>query len=120
VFNSLRLLFGLAFGYVMLAELVRLGNEVGGLGNLINVSLRQGPREHVYLIVLIIPAVALLIDRALYLVQRSLFPHRYGGSGLLNHAVRGLCHAWDALKRSLWKRSPPLDRPDTNQPQAAA
>ena len=34
VFNSLRLLFGLAFGYVMLAELVRLGDEAGGLGNL--------------------------------------------------------------------------------------
>ena len=102
VFNSLRLLFGLAFGYVMLAELVRLGNEAGGLGNLINVSLRRGPREHVYLIVLIIPAVALGIDRLLYLIQRSLFPYRYGGTGALNGAVRASLHLWDDLKHSIW------------------
>jgi NitT/TauT family transport system permease protein len=99
VFNSLRLLFGLAFGYVMLAELVRFGSEAGGLGNLINVSLRQGPREHVYLIVLIIPAVALAIDRVLYIIQRSLFPYRYGGGGLLNRGVRTSLHLWDDLKR---------------------
>jgi ABC-type nitrate/sulfonate/bicarbonate transport system permease component len=98
VFNSLRLLFGLAFGYVMLAELVRFGSEAGGLGNLINVSLRQGPREHVYLIVLIIPAVALAIDRVLYIIQRSLFPYRYGGGGLLNRGVRTSLHLWDDLK----------------------
>ena len=32
VFDSARLLFGLAFGYIMLAELVRFGDEVGGWG----------------------------------------------------------------------------------------
>ena len=110
VFNSLRLLFGLAFGYVMLAELVRLGDEAGGLGNLINVSLRRGPREHVYLIVLIIPAVALAIDRLLYLVQRSLFPYRYGGAGLLNRAVRSGLHGWDGLKRMVWKSGASAER----------
>jgi NitT/TauT family transport system permease protein len=119
VFNSLRLLFGLAFGYIMLAEQVRFGDEAGGLGNLINMSVRQGPREHIYLIVLIIPAVALFIDRALYLVQRSLFPHRYGGGGLLNQGVRGLLHSWDALKRMLWKPRTPFDPPDSNPSQAA-
>ena len=109
VFNSLRLLFGLAFGYVMLAELVRFGNEAGGLGNLINVSLRQGPREHVYLIVLIIPAVALAIDRVLFLIQRSLFPSRYGGHGLLNRGVRTSLHLWDDVKRLAWKSQPAAD-----------
>ncbi|MCC6492118.1 MAG: ABC transporter permease [Pirellulales bacterium] len=109
VFNSLRLLFGLAFGYVMLAELVRFGSEAGGLGNLINVSLRQGPREHVYLIVLIIPAVALAIDRLLFVVQRSLFPYRYGGGGLLNHGVRKSLHLWDDVKRLAWKSQPMTD-----------
>lgn len=104
VFNSLRLLFGLAFGYVMLAELVRFGNEAGGLGNLINVSLRQGPRAHVYLIILIIPAVALAIDRFLYAVQRSLFPYRYGGNGALNRALRAMLHLWDDLKLAVWRR----------------
>jgi ABC-type nitrate/sulfonate/bicarbonate transport system permease component len=109
VFNSLRLLFGLAFGYVMLAELVRFGNEAGGLGNLINVSLRQGPREHVYLIVLIIPAVALAIDRVLFLIQRSLFPYRYGGAGLLNQGVRASLHFWDDIKRLFWKPESVVD-----------
>jgi NitT/TauT family transport system permease protein len=98
VFNSMRLLFGLAFGYVMLAELVREAGSAGGLGNLINVSMRQGPREHVYLIVLIIPLVALGIDRILYMIQRSLFPHRFGGAGWLNRGLRGVLHGWDALK----------------------
>lgn len=88
IFNSLRLLFGLAFGYIMLAELVKIGDEEGGLGYLILVSQRKGPREHIYLIVLIIPVVAFLIDRLLFWMQRELFPHRYGGFGLLNKCVR--------------------------------
>ena len=66
-------------------------------------SLRRGPREHVYLIILIIPAVALAIDRVLFLVQRSLFPYRYGGAGLLNRSVRSTLHLWDDLKRLIWK-----------------
>lgn len=103
VFNSMRLLFGLAFGYVMLAELVRFGDTAGGLGNIINVSMRQGPREHVYLILLIIPLVAVTMDRLLFLVQRSLFPHRFGGAGLLNKAMREALHGWDALKGLIWK-----------------
>ena len=52
VFDSARVLFGLAFGYIMLAEMVKFGGEEGGLGHLILISQRQGPREHIYLIVL--------------------------------------------------------------------
>ena len=48
VFNSLRLIFSLAFGYIMLAEVVKFGGEAGGLGDLINISQRRGPREHVH------------------------------------------------------------------------
>ncbi len=44
VFDSMRILFGLAFGYIMLAETIKLGNEQGGLGNLILTSQRIGPR----------------------------------------------------------------------------
>ena len=82
VFDSARVLFGLAFGYIMLAEMVKLGSEEGGLGHLIRMSQREGPREHIYLIVLIIPVVALVIDRILFWIQRELFPHRYGGTGI--------------------------------------
>ena len=67
VFNSLRLIFGLAFGYIMLAEVIKFGGEAGGLGDLINISQRRGPREHVLLILLIIPVVALLHRPAVFL-----------------------------------------------------
>jgi NitT/TauT family transport system permease protein len=103
ILDSARLLFGLAFGYIMLAEMIRLGGEAGGLGNLISVSFRRGPREHVYLIILIIPLVALAMDRLLYWAQRELFPHRYGGTGMLNRGLRVLFHSWDDLKALLWR-----------------
>ena len=89
VFNSLRLIFGLAFGYIMLAEVVKFGGETGGLGDLINISQRRGPREHVLLILLIIPVVALFIDRLFFMVQAELFPYRYGGMGILEPACPG-------------------------------
>jgi hypothetical protein len=57
----------------------------------------------VFLIVLIIPVVALAIDRILYVIQRSLFPHRFGGAGLLNRGLRGALHGWDALKGMVWR-----------------
>lgn len=98
VFNSLRLLFGLAFGYIMLAETIRFGSESGGLGDIINTSQRRGPREHVILVLLIIPLVALAIDRILFWVQRELFPHRFGGIGVLNQCVRMSLHAWEDFK----------------------
>lgn len=98
VFNSLRLLFGLAFGYIMLAELIVVGDDAGGLGYLITVSQRRGPREHIYLIILVIPLVALGIDRLLYWVQRSLFPYRYAGPGYLHGLLKLLLHLWDDLK----------------------
>ena len=89
MFNSLRLIFGLAFGYIMLAEVVKFGGETGGLGDLINISQRRGPREHVLLILLIIPVVALFIDRLFFTVQAELFPYRYGGMGILEPTCPG-------------------------------
>ncbi len=109
VFDSARLLFGLAFGYIMLAELIRFGDEAGGLGNLILVAQRRGPREHIYLIILIIPIVALVIDRLLYFIQVQLFPYRYGGYGLFNRALRAVLRWWDDLKSLIWKPKPPFD-----------
>ncbi len=98
IFNSLRLLFGLAFGYIMLAELVKFGGESGGLGEMINTSQRLRLRTHVLLILMIIPIVALTIDRVLYWIQRSLFPHEYGGNGWLLKLTRVLLHGWEDFK----------------------
>jgi NitT/TauT family transport system permease protein len=108
VFNSLRLLFGLAFGYIMLAELVTESGSAGGLGHIINTAQRRGVREPILLILMVIPAVALAIDRTLFMMQKSLFPYQYAGSGLLHNAWRGLMHAAENLKR-LFFSSQPLD-----------
>jgi ABC-type nitrate/sulfonate/bicarbonate transport system permease component len=106
VFNSLRLLFGLAFGYIMLGELVTIG-DTGGLGHIINVSMRRGPREHILLVLVIIPMIALAIDRLLFWMQRELFPYRYGGTGLLHQGMQVLRHTWEDLAFALWRQPVP-------------
>ena len=73
IVNSLRLLFGLAFGYIMLAEVI---NAKAGLGYIIILSQRKGPREHIYLVLIIIAVLAFAIDRLILYAQRWLFPYR--------------------------------------------
>jgi len=106
LFNSLRLLFGLAFGYIMLTELVTEGGGVGGLGHIINVAQRRGHRETILLVLTVIPAVALAIDRLLFMIQKSLFPHQYGGQGFLHIAWRGFMHFCEDVKHLLVKPTP--------------
>jgi len=76
IYNSLRHLFGLAFGYIMLAELI---NAQYGLGYLLMTSQRRGLSEHIILILIIIGLLAYGIDRLLYFFQRGLFPYRVAG-----------------------------------------
>ncbi len=73
IYNSLRNLFGLAFGYIMLAELI---NAKYGLGYLLSTSQRRGLTEHIILILVVIGLLAFGIDRLLYWFQRQLFPYR--------------------------------------------
>jgi ABC-type nitrate/sulfonate/bicarbonate transport system permease component len=73
IYNSLRHLFGLAFGYIMLAELI---NAQHGLGYLLMTSQRRGMSEHIILILVIIGLLAFGIDRLLFWFQRGLFPYR--------------------------------------------
>jgi NitT/TauT family transport system permease protein len=99
IFNSLRLLFGLAFGYIMLAELVRSEGDYGGLGNIINLAQsRGGQRQDILLVLMLIPLVALGIDRVLYWIQRQLFPHQYGGDGVLHWLMRTVAHGLEDLR----------------------
>lgn len=72
IVNSLRLIFGLAFGYIMLAEVI---NARTGIGALIINSQRRGFQEHIYLCLFIITLLAWAIDRSIKLMQRYLFPH---------------------------------------------
>lgn len=73
IYGSLRHLFGMAFGYIMLAELI---NAKHGLGYLLMTSQRRGLSEHIILILMAIGLLAFSIDRLLFWFQRGLFPHR--------------------------------------------
>ena len=77
IFNSLRLLFGLGFGYIILAEIV---NQDKGLGKLIMTAQSRGGgdggTEVVYLCLLVIALLAYCIDRLLYYIGTQLFPYR--------------------------------------------
>jgi ABC-type nitrate/sulfonate/bicarbonate transport system permease component len=75
IYDGLRNLFGLAFGYIMLAELV---NAKHGLGYMINTSQRLGQREDIFAILFVIFAIALGIDALLKFFQRGFFPYRTG------------------------------------------
>jgi ABC-type nitrate/sulfonate/bicarbonate transport system permease component len=123
IFNSLRLLFGLAFGYIMLAELVKLGSESGGLGDIILTSQRRNRPEYILLVLMLIPLVALAIDRVLFLIQRQLFPYQYGGDGLLHHGLRAALRMWEDFT-GLFRRSQPLPdagvRAGTTRPPGSA
>jgi NitT/TauT family transport system permease protein len=74
IYTSLRSLFGLAFGYIMLAELV---NAQHGLGYLLMSSQRRGLTEHIFAILILIGLLAFGIDRLLLWFQRGLFPYRF-------------------------------------------
>src|SRR5262249_35664262 len=73
IYDSLRHLFGMAFGYIMLAELI---NAKYGLGYLLMTSQRRALSEHIILILIIIGLLAFGIDRFLFWLQRGLFPYR--------------------------------------------
>ena len=73
IFDALRSLFGLAFGYIMLAELV---NAEHGLGYLLMTSQRRGLTEHIFAILILIGLLAYGIDRLLLWFQDGLFPYR--------------------------------------------
>jgi hypothetical protein len=90
----------------MLTELVTEGGGVGGLGRIILMAQRRGHPVTIILILLVIPAVALAIDRLLYIIQKSLFPHQYGGRGVLHSVWRGLMHAGENVKQLVIKPTP--------------
>jgi NitT/TauT family transport system permease protein len=74
IFDSLRLIFGLAFGYVCIAE-SNFGLE-RGLGRLIWTAQTRGNYEDVYLTLIVITLIAYAVDRTLYTLGRVAFPYR--------------------------------------------
>lgn len=73
IYQALRFGFGIGWSYIILAEMVDIGK---GLGGIIIISQRRGPREHIYLVLLVIVAVAFLTDKLWATAGRILFPYR--------------------------------------------
>ena len=73
IYQSLRLGFGIGWSYILLVEMVDIGR---GLGGIIIMSQRRGPREHIYLVLLVIVALAFVTDKLWSIGGRYLFPYR--------------------------------------------
>jgi NitT/TauT family transport system permease protein len=73
IITGLRFLFGLALGYIMLAEAI---NSRAGLGFMINTGERLGLIEQNYLLLIIIGILAYLVDWVLRFMQRYFFFYR--------------------------------------------
>ena len=69
----MRLAFGVGWTYLVLAEVIVL---VDGLGYLIEISRRRGPREHIYLTIIVISLISWIADQAWEQLGARLFPYR--------------------------------------------
>jgi ABC-type nitrate/sulfonate/bicarbonate transport system permease component len=77
LWHAMRLAFGVGWTYIVLAEVVVM---VDGLGFLIQNSFRRGPREHIYLVIVVITLIAWAADLVWERVGRILFPYRRSSS----------------------------------------
>lgn len=102
VFNSLRVLFGLAFGYIMLVEFMHEGDGAGGLGFMLNIARRLSKTEYTVIIILTIPIVAYLIDQLLFIIQCWLFRWKYAAVAEKSMAFR----AARFVVRLFWRGRP--------------
>lgn len=73
IWRSMRLAFGVGWTYLVLAEVVVMED---GLGYLIQMSQRRGPKEHIYLVILAITVIAWIADLLWDRIGRLLFPYR--------------------------------------------
>lgn len=76
IYQALRMGFGVGWSYILLAEMVDIGRGIGGL---IIISQRRGPREHIYLALLVIVALAFATDKLWSAAGKRLFPYRGTG-----------------------------------------
>ena len=67
------MVIGVGWTYILLAEMV---SAERGLGYLIITAQRRGPREHVYLVLIVIILIAFATDWLLVRLGRLLFPYR--------------------------------------------
>ena len=73
IWHGMRLAFGVGWTYLVLAEVVILTD---GLGYLVAFSQRRGPREHIYLVILVIAIIAWIADLIWSYLGILLFPYK--------------------------------------------
>jgi len=73
IFHAMRLGFGIGWTYIILAEMVAADR---GLGHIIIVAQRRGPREHIYLVLLVIVLIAYVTDKIWVRLGCRLFPYQ--------------------------------------------
>jgi NitT/TauT family transport system permease protein len=73
IWDHLRGVYGVGWGWIILAEVV---NAQQGLGYLISVSERRGHTAAIFAIIIVIVAIAVACDQAWRLTGRWLFPYR--------------------------------------------
>ena len=72
IWPAMRLAFGVGWTYLELTEVVVLAN---GLGALVAIAQRRGPREHIYLVIVTITLIAWVADLLWVRLGRRLFPY---------------------------------------------
>lgn len=74
IIDAMRLGFGVGWTYIILAEMVAAER---GLGQIIIVAQRRGPREHIYLVLVVIVVIAYITDKLWQALYRYLFPYKH-------------------------------------------
>ncbi len=74
IIDAMRLGFGVGWTYIILAEMVAAER---GLGQIIIIAQRRGPREHIYLVLVVIVLIAYITDKLWQALYRYLFPYKH-------------------------------------------
>lgn len=73
LWHAIRLAFGVGWTYIVLTEAIVLND---GLGFVIQIAQRRGPREDVYITILLIMLIAWLADWTMARIGEKMFPYR--------------------------------------------
>lgn len=73
IYDAMRLGFGIGWTYIILAEMVAADR---GLGQIVIIAQRRGPREHIYLVLLVIVVISFITDKIWVKLGKKLFPYK--------------------------------------------
>lgn len=73
IYSHLRLLYGVGWGYIILAEMNDLGSP--GLGALIQLAQRRSHTDQVFAVLGVIVVIAVVVDKGLKVLGRAMFPY---------------------------------------------